>query len=94
MRLAHFTQRLKQKTLGGTPCAVSQVCLHLLPRVTGFGVSFELFQPLLEFCLYFWSDFNSFRNGGNAFPDKLNKADTLLHGKFKDFGNGDLFHGQ
>ncbi len=39
-------------------------------------------------------DFDSFRNGCDAFPDELDKADTLLHRKFKDFSNGDLLHGR
>lgn len=48
IRLARLAQCARGETSCGLPRAVSQVRFHLLPRESGLGIRFELFEPRLK----------------------------------------------
>ena len=73
---------------------MSQVRLDLLPRVTGSRISFERFQPRFKLRLKLARNLSGLWNSRDAFSNQLDAPDTLVQGEVKDFGKGDLLHGQ
>ena len=66
--------------------------LDLIPRITSLWVSLKVGQTCLKLGFKCRRDFDGVWDRSNALPNRLNKLNALLHGKFQNSGNRNLTH--